>query len=112
MWNKYKIDTVGTAIRCCHEAKRTASMVAKTASVDGAELHAIRWSMEYDKSKYSSTRVLDKTNLKVAKFKCNLPGQDWIGSFLARHGQFVGLRKCQNIKRSRAEIESDELNKY
>ncbi|GFO48663.1 hypothetical protein PoB_007516800 [Plakobranchus ocellatus] len=34
------------------------------------------------------------------------------GDFFARHGEFVGLRKCQNIKRFRAEVEPDELNKY
>ncbi|GFO16285.1 tigger transposable element-derived protein 6 [Plakobranchus ocellatus] len=65
-----------------------------------------------DDIKYMVKMVLDKLDMNITKFKDNFPGPDWVKSFLARHDDNVSLRKCQNIKRSRAQVEPEDLDKY
>lgn len=47
----------------------------------------------------------------VNVFKNNLPGRDWVKSFLIRHPQ-LSVRFASNIKRVRASIDQDILNEY
>ena len=47
----------------------------------------------------------------VAKFKNNVPGDDWVLSFLGKHTQ-LSLRMCQNIKCARAEVKPETIQQY
>ena len=47
----------------------------------------------------------------VAKLKNNVPGDDWVSSFLGRHTQ-LSLRMCQNIKCARAEVKPETIQQY
>lgn len=55
---------------------------------------------------------LDRRGKTVRKFKDNLPGKDFVYSFLERHKVQLSLRMCQNIKRSRAAITPEVINAY
>lgn len=55
---------------------------------------------------------IDKQGKTVPKFKNNLPGPDFVCSFLKRHKEELSARMCQNIKRSRAAIGEETINKY
>lgn len=54
---------------------------------------------------------LDKKGVKINLFKNNLPGYEWVKSFLNRHNN-LSLRMSSNIKRVRAEVGLDEINSY
>ena len=54
---------------------------------------------------------LDSRDIRVKKFKCNLPGKDWALSFLARHPE-LSQRLTANTKRGRAEVCTDVINEY
>lgn len=49
---------------------------------------------------------------KVKQFVNNLPGEDWASAFLRRHKDEISLRKCQNIKRSRAAVSAESVNQF
>lgn len=55
---------------------------------------------------------LDKQGRTVRKFKNNLPGEDWVISFLKRHKKQLSSRMSQNIKRARAAVSAQTVNKY
>lgn len=55
---------------------------------------------------------LDKLGRKVVRFKDNLPGPEFVTSFLKRHRSQLSKRMCENIKRSRAQVSRDILNEY
>uniref|UniRef100_A0A1B6GCB9 DDE-1 domain-containing protein n=1 Tax=Cuerna arida TaxID=1464854 RepID=A0A1B6GCB9_9HEMI len=55
---------------------------------------------------------LDRKGKNVKKFKNNLPGKDFVYSFLQRYKVELSHRLCQNIKRSRAEISEEVINDY
>lgn len=55
---------------------------------------------------------LDREGRTVKKFKDNLPGRDFVYSFLSRHKADLSLRLCQNIKRARASITPETINDY
>lgn len=57
-------------------------------------------------------RYLDDNGKKYEKFKDNLPGYDWAAGFLKRHTQVLTVRKCQNVKRARASVSSQDINIY
>lgn len=44
-------------------------------------------------------------------FKDNIPGPDWVASFIKRH-EILSDRICQNIKRSRAGVKPEDINAY
>lgn len=48
----------------------------------------------------------------VKKFKNNIPGIDFVYSFVKRHKRAISNRMCQNIKRSRAKICRETLSEY
>lgn len=55
---------------------------------------------------------LNKNSVKEPRFKNNLPGYDWIKTFLDKNKSILSERLAQNIKRSRTEINPDSINKY
>ncbi|KAJ8937993.1 hypothetical protein NQ318_015490 [Aromia moschata] len=55
---------------------------------------------------------LDRKGVKVAKFMNNMPGADWANLFYSRHKGLLTERLCENIKRSRAAVSSEIINKY
>ena len=52
---------------------------------------------------------LDKIGRTVALFKNNLPGPDWLESYLKRHSDMLRMRLCQNISRKRAGVSLNTL---
>lgn len=48
----------------------------------------------------------------TSRFKENLPGRDWISSFLSRNKDKVSTRLSQNIKRTRAKVSPATINEY
>lgn len=50
--------------------------------------------------RYLVKSFLDKRGEEVARFRENLPGPDWVESFLKRNKQALSQRMCQNIKNS------------
>lgn len=55
---------------------------------------------------------LDETGVSLSCFKDNLPGREWVSSFLTRHKNKLTKRHCQNIKRCRAEKTTKEFEMY
>lgn len=55
---------------------------------------------------------LDRQGKTVRQFKDNLPGRDFVESFLRRHKDDLSSRMCQNIKRARAAISPQVINAY
>lgn len=55
---------------------------------------------------------LDRRGKEVKRFKDNLPGRDFVESFMRRHKDQLAVRMCQNIKRSRAGVTPETINSY
>lgn len=55
---------------------------------------------------------LEKTGRTVKRFKNNVPGKEWVLSFLKRHPDLNGSRFAANITRSRAGIDAPVLKEY
>lgn len=55
---------------------------------------------------------LDRRGVNEQRFKDNLPGREWVSSFLKRHKKKLSQRMCQNIKRSRANKPREEYEQY
>lgn len=55
---------------------------------------------------------LEKTGRTVKRFKNNVPGKEWVLSFLKRHPDLNGSRFAANIKRSHAGIDAPVLKEY
>lgn len=55
---------------------------------------------------------LDRCGRNEIRFKNNMPGVDFIDSFLKRNSKDLSKRLGQNIKRSRAAISKDIVNNY
>lgn len=55
---------------------------------------------------------LDSKGRRVKIFKNNVPGSEWVNSFLKRHPALTGARFAANIKRSRAAINKEILTEY
>jgi len=54
---------------------------------------------------------LDKAGRACPYFKDNMPGQEWVRSFLTRHRDMLSIRMCQNISRKRAAVSVVTVNK-
>ena len=61
--------------------------------------------------RYLVKSYLDNSKKTVTQFKNNMPGNDWVEKFDKRHDA-ITLRKCQNIKRTRAEVSPDEMKTF
>lgn len=55
---------------------------------------------------------IDKQGRTVPKFNNNMPGPDFVHSFLERNKKELSARMCQNIKRLRAAINEETINDY
>jgi len=56
---------------------------------------------------------LDRRGKKVKRFgRSNMPGKEWVHSFLTRHNDVLAVRLCQNIKRCRAAVSRETINQY
>ncbi|KAJ8966993.1 hypothetical protein NQ314_003169 [Rhamnusium bicolor] len=53
-----------------------------------------------------------RTGVRIANFKDNLPGRDWLQSFLNRHKIQLVIRMPQSIKESTAIINHATINSY
>lgn len=56
-------------------------------------------------------QYLDRKGIVERRFNENLPGEDWMRSFLARHNE-LSKRLSQNIKRYRSDVTEVEINEY
>lgn len=54
---------------------------------------------------------LNRQGRKIARFKHNVPGRDWVISFLKRHKDLTA-RIASNIKRSRAALNVNQMTEY
>ncbi|XP_046995926.1 uncharacterized protein LOC124608190 [Schistocerca americana] len=57
-------------------------------------------------------QYLDRLGKRVKKFNNNLPGQDWVVSFLKTPKQILSERCCMNIKKVRAGIDQRMMQEY
>lgn len=57
-------------------------------------------------------RYLEKLGIKEKRFKDNLPGPDFVVSFLKRHKDVISQRSSQNVKRNRAAVSPQIVEKY
>jgi hypothetical protein len=55
---------------------------------------------------------LNRGDRQVAQFKNNMPGDEWVRSFLNRHADILTQRVCQNINRSRAAVSDTIVAEY
>ncbi|XP_028030015.1 uncharacterized protein LOC114242908 [Bombyx mandarina] len=55
---------------------------------------------------------LDRVGIEVKRFKDNMPGPDFVESFLRRHKEVISKRISQNIKRARAAISPEVIEQY
>lgn len=62
--------------------------------------------------RFLAKSYLDKLERNISKFKNNLPGPHWIDKFVDRHQEVLSQRLANNIKRSRANISREVLQKY
>lgn len=53
----------------------------------------------------------DKKGIRIRQFRNNVPGQDWMKSFIKRHRDLT-VRLASNIKRKRAEVSDTVINEY
>lgn len=54
---------------------------------------------------------LNRKGVNVIQFHDNLPGNDWVRSFLERNHE-LSIRASENMKRARAEVTADTINGY
>ncbi|ESO81971.1 hypothetical protein LOTGIDRAFT_176987, partial [Lottia gigantea] len=57
-------------------------------------------------------RMLSLQGRVIKQFPNNIPGCDWVASFISRHKADIRLRSAANIKRSRAEKTKCEMTNY
>ncbi|CAK1581938.1 unnamed protein product [Parnassius mnemosyne] len=55
---------------------------------------------------------LDRLGVNEKRFKNNMPGPDFVASFLKRHRDVISHRISQNIKRNRAAVSEEIIKKY
>lgn len=55
---------------------------------------------------------LDRQGVVESRFTNNMPGRDWVRTFVKRHTNILTKRLCQNVKRSRANVNADTVNLY
>ena len=56
--------------------------------------------------------MLDRKGTRSKIFKNNMPGRDWVKTFLKRNSAKIGTRRCQNVKRQRAEVSPEIVEQY
>lgn len=73
-----------------------------------------QWGFPFDKTDLCQlTKLyLDKCQRKVRQFKNNLPTRQWASRFLKRHSKELSDKKCQNLKRNKAELKAETMQLY
>jgi hypothetical protein len=61
--------------------------------------------------KMTISRYLNSKGTQVPQFKNNIPGDDWVSGFLKRHPE-LSVKFSANIKKTRANITSSDINDY
>lgn len=56
--------------------------------------------------------ILDANGVRIKRFTNNMPGVEWCVSFISRHFHRLTKRQCQNIIRSRAAKDENEIDTY
>lgn len=57
-------------------------------------------------------KYLKANHIRIAKFVDDLPGVDGFYGFLKRHKNEISMKKSQNIKRSRADVDSNQIVRF
>lgn len=55
---------------------------------------------------------LNKAGRNCPYFKENMPGDEWVRSFLDRHKELLSHRTCQNISKKRAAVSREAVNGF
>lgn len=55
---------------------------------------------------------MDNTGKVIFRFKNNLPGPDWVSSFLKRHRRDAGKRLASNISAKRSQVSPTMIRDY
>ena len=55
---------------------------------------------------------LDRIGRVVKCFRDNIPGKDWVASFLKRYRGEMSLKKCPNLKATKAHITADIIHSF
>lgn len=55
---------------------------------------------------------LNKAGRNCPYFKENMPGDEWVRSFLDRHKDLLSNRACQNISKKRAAVSCEAVNRF
>ena len=77
-------------------------------------LRAAHWGFPFTgwDIRYLVKGYLDRCGQKEKRFCKNMPGEDWVKSFLKRHSDILTTRLSENIKRARAEVSSETIKCY
>lgn len=77
-------------------------------------LFVSEWGFPFDTLDLRMTvkMVLDKKGITVKQFKQNVPGVEWVYSFMTRHKDQLKNRLCQNISKKRAAVNSETISAY
>lgn len=98
--------------------KRQGGQIALTKQEEDVLIHQLivcsEWGYPLDHLdvRMAVKNYLDSRGKTIAKFTENLPGGDFVYSFLKRHKDQLRTRICQNIKRSRAAVSPATINAY
>ncbi|XP_065642657.1 jerky protein homolog-like [Hydra vulgaris] len=109
-------------LRCHISGLRKSSVVGRKSSLQPDEEMSIAqyiaifsdFGYAFDKIdlKLFVQSFLNKSGRNCPFFNENLPGDDWVRSFLERHKSVLSYRACQNICRRRAAISCDSVNRF
>nr|XP_047137470.1 uncharacterized protein LOC124813973 [Hydra vulgaris] len=95
-------------LRCCINGLRKSSVVGRKSSLlPDEEMSTAQYI-----ATFSDFGFLNKSGRDCPYFKENMPGDDWVRSFLERHKSLLFYRACQNICRKRAAISCDSVNRF
>ena len=107
-------------LRCHTSGFRKSSVVGRASSLlPDEEMSIAQYIATFSDFGYAFDKIdlklfvqcfLNKSGRDCPCFKENLPGHDWVRSFLGRHKSLLSYRACQNICRKRAAISCDSVN--
>jgi len=94
--------------------RRTVFSVEEEASIVSAISALGDWSFPLTpvEIRLLAKNFLDQQGRAVDRFPNNLPGRDWVTSFLKRHKDEIKVRIADNLSRARAELSPDDVKKF
>jgi hypothetical protein len=94
--------------------RRTVFSVEEEASIVSAISALGDWSFPLTpvEIRLLAKNFLDQQGRVVDRFPNNLPGRDWVTSFLKRHKNEIKVRIADNLSRARAELSPDDVKKF